>query len=230
MRLPDEFLRPFYHAHRKWLLELVEKEQGVHKVFLELTRVHPCVITYGSEEYPNGAIKSVGFVPKKEYLEQTIKAYRDFVLQRWDKIRAQKPVGYEGSGWRLLAPRDQQVEAWKLMLREIYLEPEEAERKIDFTKLATLEGFYTHTWSNVKKNNKACLLYWLPPSISFEIRCTVEIHEDGPYKEFLNLAACLTHGENPSKWKIQPAYIFNVETVFDNSITSAHLRVRSVPF
>lgn len=222
MRLPDEFLRPFYYDYRKRLPELIERELEVHKLFLEFTRHNPCMITYGSEEYPNGAIKTVGFLPKKEYLEQATKAYKDFILQRWDKIRAQKPVGYEGSGWRPSPPRDQRIEGCKLLLRELYLEPEEAERKMDFTKLSTLEGFYTHTWSNVKKNNRASLLYWFPPGTSFEIRCTVEIHEDGPYKEFTNHRACLYHGENPSKWKIRPAYVFNVEAVFDNSITPAH--------
>jgi hypothetical protein len=218
MRLPDEFLEPFYYGLRKRMLELVKRGLGVQEILLGLTLSNPCMVTYGSEEYPNGAIKSVVFFPKKEYLESTSKICKEFIHERWDKIRAQKPAGYEGSVSRARPPRHQQIDTWKLMLREMFLEPGEAERKMDFTKLGTLEGLHTHTWSNIKKSNKACLLYWIPPSISFEVRCTVEIQEKGPYHEFLNYAAFLTHGENPSKWKFkQHAYIFNVEAVFDNS-------------
>ncbi len=225
MRLPDEFLESLYYDHRRSLLELVEAKQDVYKVFHSLTRSNPCVITYGSEEFPNGAIKSVGFVPKKEYLEQTTKVFKDFMLQRWNKIRAQKPAGYQGTGWRIGAPRDQQIDAWKVMLRELYLEPEEAERKMDFTKLVTNEGFRTHTWSNIKKNNRISVLYWLPPAISFDVRCTAEIYEEGPYKEFVDSSSSLTHGENPSKMrKDKPAYVFNVEAVFNNSITPAVIK------
>ena len=65
MKLPDDFLELLYYDHRRSLLELVEKKQDIYKVFHGLTRSNPCVITYGNEEYPNGAIKSVGFVPRE---------------------------------------------------------------------------------------------------------------------------------------------------------------------
>jgi hypothetical protein len=221
--LSDEFLKWFYYGHRKILLELVERQVDVNKIFLGLTRNNPCVITYSPEDYPNGAIKSVGFLPKEEYIQPAIRAYREFVEKRWEKIKAQNPPGYEGVGWRMASPRPLQIEGWRLALEHMYLEPEEARKRIDFTKLSTLEGFYGHTWENIKRNRKACLLYYLPPAMSFEIRCNVEIQEKGPYHEFTNLSACLTHGENPEKWVIKPAYIFNVESVFDNSITPERL-------
>lgn len=98
-----------------------------------------------------------------------------------------------------------------LLLKDIYVE-----EKIDFGKLGGLEMSFGHTWENIKVNGKATLLFFTPPTVSYEVRCDVDIFENGPYHKYLNLMHNLYH-KIPGEEGIYPAYIFHIREIYDNS-------------
>ena len=218
-RLSDDFLTHFFYGIRDAYLERVKGEKRpLSEVFLGLTRNNPVVITCDKNLMPNGAVKSVGFHLKEEFLEKSINAYEEFLNLRWEKIKEAMGSEYEGEGWLYSPHPDFIVDGLKHALKYIYLPKEEAEKKIDFEKLGTLEGFNKKTWANIQQNKKVAIIYYYPPGIHFQVNCTVEIQKSGPIRDFINRAACLAHGDNPAKWPKRTAYIFHVEDVIDKSV------------
>ncbi len=218
-RLSDDFLSHFYYGLRTDYLERIKGEKKpLSEVFLGLTRNNPVVVSCDNQFKPNGAVKSVGFHLKDEYLDEALTAYDEFLDWRWEKIKDTMGGEYEGEGWLYSPHPDFIVDGLKHALQYIYLPREDAENRIEFKKLGTLEGFNKTTWANIQQNKKVAIVYYYPPGIHFQVNCRVEIQKSGPLREFINRAACLAHGDNPAKWPKRTAYIFHVEEVVDKSV------------
>ena len=219
-RLTDDFLTHFYYGVREDYLEQVKGvERPFSDLFLTLTRLHAFVVSTDREGKPRGTIKSIGFIPKVEYLEEAMRDFDAFINWRWEKIKEAKGPDYEGEASLYSPHPDFLAQVLEQHLKWRYLPKEEAERKIHLDRLTTLEAYYRKTWANIQQNNKVALLFYYPPSTQFQINCTVEIQKEGPVYEFLNKGSVLLHGENPAKWKRKNmAYIFHVDEVIDKSI------------
>jgi hypothetical protein len=220
--LSDDFLSHLYYGLREDYLERVKGEKKpLAEVFLGLTRNNPVMITCDQNLVPNGAVKSVGYILKKQYLQEAIGAYDQFLNWRWAKIQEQMGSGYEGQGWVYSPNPAFIVDGLKHSLEYIYFDREEAAKKVNFEVLGTLEGFGKKTRENVRQNKKVAIVYYYPPGTHFQVNCTVEVQKSGLIREFINRAACAAHGENPGKWPWRTAYIFNVEEVLDKSVYPA---------
>ena len=199
-RLSDDFLSHFYYGLRTDYLERIKGEKKpLSEVFLGLTRNNPVVVSCDNQFKPNGAVKSVGFDLKDEYLDEALTAYDEFLDWRWEKIKDTMGGEYEGEGWLYSPHPDFIVDGLKHALQYIYLPREDAENRIEFKKLGTLQGFNKTTWANIQQNKKVAIVYYYPPGIHFQVNCRVEIQKSGPLREFINRAACLAHGDNPAK-------------------------------
>jgi len=97
------------------------------------------------------------------------------------------------------------------LLREFYVED-----IIDFSVLGGLEMGFKHSWQNIKATGKATLVFYTPPRTSFEVRCDVEIHEDGPIWEYMNLLHDVFHA-GASEGSKYPTYVFRIREIYDNS-------------
>ena len=73
---------------------------------------------------------------------------------------------------------------------------------------------------------EACLIFHQPPVISYKLKGKIEIYDEMSsgkrelYQQFINAQHDMYH--NPigmDKWKEQPAYIFRIEEIYDNSAT-----------
>jgi hypothetical protein len=224
-RLSDDFLSYFYYGVREDYLERIKGEKlPLSEVFMGLTRNNPAVVSCDKNGKPNGSIKSVGFYLKDNFLEEAISDYDNYLSWRFEEIKKKMGRDYEGSGWLYSPHPDFIVPGLKQSLKYLYLPKEEAEQKIDFEKLGTLEGFFKKTWENVQENKKVAIVYYYPPGTHFQVNCTVEIQKSGLIREFINRSACVAHGENPAKWAKRPAYIFHVEEVIDKSIYPDYTR------
>ena len=138
----------------------------------------------------NGSIKGVGFVHKRRYLEDTIEELKGFSAE-------------------------DTKEALQFLIKRIYVED-----KVDFTRLSTLEIARKHSWINFGQNPQASILFYTPPSKSYEVRAEVEIHEQGLYWEYVNLVHDVYHmvkEEKERDRKKTPAYIFIITEIYNNS-------------
>lgn len=218
-RLTEDFLSYFYYALQEDYLERTQgNKKELSEIFLGLTRNNPVMLTCDENRVPNGAVKSVGYILKEQYLPEAIQAYDRFLNWRWEKIREQMGAGYEGEGFVYSPHPDFIVEGLKHSLKYVYFPRGEAEQRLDFDKLGTLEGSGKKTWRNVQQNKKVAIVYYYPPGTHFQVNCTVEIQKSGLIRDFINRAACAAHGENPAKWLWRAAYIFHVEEVIDKSV------------
>ena len=137
------------------------------------------------------AVKGVGFVPKEEFLEGML-----IDVERFMKGNPSKD------------------EVIRFLLEYVY-----DETRIDFGKLSSIELVKGHTYQNLAKNPKATLMFFVPPSTSFEVRCGVEIHKSGVYHKYVNSLHDLFHKpEKTRDWSKTPVYIFKIEEIYDNSI------------
>jgi hypothetical protein len=94
----------------------------------------------------------------------------------------------------------------------------EAEKRIDFSIITSLELAKKHSWENYKVNPEATLIYYQPPMISYELRGQMEIHEDDIYQRFVNAQHDVYHAPNMERWPERPAYVFRIEEIWDNSV------------
>jgi len=196
-QLPQEFIDWLYTeraeiVRRMMAGERIPKEQ----LYLSFTRHNPAVITSGPGGL-NGSIKGVGFVPKEEYAQEFLELFMEHI----NKGQCQS---YAREGLALL-------------YRLIY--SEEARERLDFNRLGSLELACKHTWTNILAEPKATLLFYEPPSTSYEVRCRVEIHREGVYHALVNAMHDAYHGPEPSCWSERPVYIFIIEEIYDNSVT-----------
>lgn len=194
--IPKKFIDWAYHQRAKIVRRQASGEDVPHhEIFLGFTRHTPTVISDGPAGL-NGSVKGVGFIPKREYIDEILQKY---ILH----INSPLDESYSQRGLTLLAEL-----VWGEGKEEI----------IDFDFVGTLELAKAHTWANLCENPQATLLFYEPPMISFEVRCEVEIHENGIIHDFLNAQHDVYHHPNPPSWKNKPAYLFRIKEIFDNSV------------
>ena len=175
------------------------------KMFLSFCSHEPAFVSYGPAGL-NASVKGVGFLPKDEYLEETLEIYLKHI--------ATYEPGDKSYGERGL----------KLLVEQMY--GEEARKRIDFTKLGSLEMAKKQSWTNYQVNPEACLIFHQPPMISYKLKGKVEIYDENLsgkrelYQQFINAQHDVYHNPTGMKrWKEQPAYIFRIEEGYDNSAT-----------
>jgi hypothetical protein len=200
--IPAAFIQWAYHGRAKLIQRQANGEAlPPHEIFLGFCRHTPAVVSHGPAGL-NASIKGVGFVPKPEYIPSTIAAYLQHIEQDW---RPGQIESYSEKGLQLL-------------VELLYSAP--AADRIDFTCFGTLELARDHTWTNVQADPTMTLLFYQPPAVSFEVRGRVEIHTVGsPYHQLLNAQHDVYHQPDPSRWQDRPAYLFQIESIFDNSAT-----------
>ena len=225
VKLPESFLKWNYYPRRNSAKDLLEGrcEKNRAKLLLNSTRHTPTLCTAFQKPngslYINAKIVGVGYVPKKEFLKEAIEDFKQH-LQRGD--HALGKAKNQEKREKILT--EYRRNAMRLLLKHLYLEQTEAKTRIDFTKMSTIELALNkphsskHTWRIVQKNRAACLLFYCPPNVSFELHGWIDIHEQGLYHEFVNLVHDAFHYVPPEKRQLRrPVYIFNVEEVYDNS-------------
>ncbi len=193
-RLPKIFLDEIYYARINLLKRFAKGEHmSPEKLVLEFTRATPAVITYGPAGL-SGSIKMVGFVPRKEVIEQQARKAVEYAY-------GTKPLGLG--------------QISKILLEEFYRED-----LLDLRLIGGLEMGFRHSWINIRATRRATLLYFIPPDTSFEVRCSVDIHDDkeDPYKVYLNALHDLFHKPRRGR-SSYPAYVFHIEEIYDNSNT-----------
>ncbi len=170
------------------------------RLFLNFTSHNPALVTNGPGGL-NASIKGVGFVPKREYMEEVLEKYITHInsYKNDDKEYSQR-------GLKLLV--------------EVLYDPA-IRHTIDFTKIITLEMAKNHTWQNAKDNGIATYIFYQPPVVSYELRGKLEIDDDGLYKKFINAQHDVYHAPNMERWEKRPALVFHIEEVYNNSASKA---------
>jgi hypothetical protein len=197
-RTAEEFYEWAFDTRAQKVIDLANGVKiNMEKFFLSFTTHTPALITHGGKGGLNGSIKGIGFVPKQEYLEDVLQKYIEH-------IKSYSPDDKEYSNRGL-----------KLLVDELY-SPNIRDR-IDFSKITTLELAKKHTWDNLQVNKEATYLFYQPPRISFELRGTIEIDNEGIYKKFVNAQHDVYHTPNMDKWDNRPALVFHIKEIYDNS-------------
>ncbi len=216
MLLPKKFLDWAYSDRVRVLRNLLGGELTrdpiiASRFLLDSMRHNPIFCTASTDQKGhitvNGKVVGAGFVLKKDFLEEALKKLEAHV----DSFSNLSIGEYMRNGGQVL-------------LELLYFEDrEEAYRKVDFSKIATLElaegmaGFAQHTWHNLQRyTGEACFIYYMPPTLSFEVRGEVELHREGSYHQFVNLVHDCVHKFRPSRTN-KPAVILNVKEVYNNS-------------
>ena len=225
VELPQKFLSWNYFGRRESAKAFVEGKysRDINLFFLESTRHNPALCTAlqkpDGSVFINAKIVGVGYVLKRKNLAEVIKAFHQH-LEFGNKLFSTAKTARE----KKEATEKYQRNGMRTLLEHLYLEPEEAKRRIDFTKISTIElaknkpHSSKHTWKIVQKSRAACLLFYRPPNLSYELRGWLDIHESGLYYEFVNAVHDVFHYVPPEKRQTErPVYIFNVEEVYDNS-------------
>lgn len=199
MRSAKSFFNWSYKTRANTVRKLYEGEMvSKEKMFLSFTSHNPAMVSNGPAGL-NAAIKGVGFVPKPEYLEETLAAYKEHIAT------------YD--------PEDDTYSQRGLKVLMEHLYAPEAEHRIDFSILCSVEMVKKHSWENYKVNPEATFIYYQPPAISYELRGQMEIQEEGIYQEFINAQHDVYHAPNVERWKTRPAYIFHIEEIWDNGVS-----------
>jgi len=228
VKLPEPFLKWNYYPRRDNAKEFIEGKQmqDVNRFFLDSTRHNPALCTASQREdgsiFVNAKIVGVGYVLKEERLQAATAAFRQH-LEDGDKLFVEAGENETKQG---RAMEQYQREAMFLFLGHLYLPPPEAHAFVDFTKMSTMELAKSkpwsskHTWEIVQKNRTACLLFYRPPNLSFELHGKLDIHTKDAYSEFVNAVHDAFHYVQKEMRQIErPVYIFNIEEVYDNSPT-----------
>ena len=195
--IPEEFIRYAFEERVGGIKKLAEGKFGP-EALIGFTRHNAAIITCGKAG-PNGSIKGVGFVHKEDVLPKTLEKLREELSRPYDPKRA-----------------------LRFLLNEIYVR-----EKIDFTKLISLELAKRHTWENVTSGSReAAILFFTPPSTSYEVRCEVEVHEDDDVWEYANAIHDVFHRpERPRDWSETPAYLFRIREIYDNGERAMGVRI-----
>jgi len=205
--IPEKFIEYAFRQRREFIERALDGSLSGNEFLIAFTRHTPAIISYGRAG-PNGSIKGIGFVQKEEFIKSTTERLKEF-------LEASKGTSRE-EAMKL---------ALKLLLDEVYVE-----ERIDFLKLSSLELAKGHSWTNFLENPQASILFYTPPSTSFEIRARVEIHEGDGYWEYVNAVHDVFHmaGRGKRDWSRTPAYIFLIEEIYDNSVEAMGRRIWSV--
>ena len=195
--IPQEFINYAFEERVEMIRKMLSGDMS-NEILIGFTRHNAAIITCGSAGI-NGSIKGIGFIHKEEYLQETIKKMRKELKSEYDMFRA-----------------------GKFLLHEIY-----ARDKIDFEKIISLELARKHTWENLKNGEKkATILFFTPPSTSYEVRCNVEIHTDDEIWEYANSLHDIFHRpEKERDWSKTPAYLFTIREIYDNGEEKMGIRI-----
>lgn len=225
VRLPNKFLEWNYYPRRRLVEKMLSGEQTrPEKFFLEFTRHNPALITAAVIDgrlVVNGKIVGCGYVLKREFLGEAIRVFRQHIRESDEEY--EKVAGDREALMRLYEKHAKR--GAQLLLKHIYLPRGEADKYLDFEKLATVElakripWSAKQTWRIVQHSNIASLLFFQPPSVSFEVKGRLTIHLDDDYHEFVTLVHDAYHYTPPSGRSDRPVYIIHVEEVFDKSPT-----------
>lgn len=220
VKLPREFLEWNYFARRRLIARVLEGGlEDPRQLFLEFTRHNPVLCTAAPGDAGvevNGKVVGIGYVLKPSFLPEAIERFEEHLRATDEELEA-------GTRSREELVHEHASRGLRLLLELVYLEPEAAEERVDFEKLASLElalrvpHSSKHTWSLVQKSRRACLVFFQPPSTSFEVRCSVSVHDGDEYHRFVNLVHDAYHYTPPERRSGRPAYVFHVEEVYDNS-------------
>ena len=199
MQDASAFFKWAWETRAKNVIGIYEgKEVSRDRLFLDFTSHNPALVTNGPGGL-NASIKGIGFVPKKEYMEDILAKYIEHIksYKKDDKEYSQRGLA--------------------LLVKEIY--GKDVKHKIDFTKVTTLELAKNHTWQNVLDNNEATYIFYQPPVTSFELRGKIEVEEDGLYQRFVNAQHDVYHAPDMTRWGKRPALVFHIEEVYNNSVS-----------
>ena len=187
--IPEEFIEYVFQERVEAIKKMLYGKFDA-SLLIDFTRHNAAIITYGPAGL-NGSIKGIGFIHRDEFLMETL-----------EKMREELSSEYEPE------------KAGKFLLEEVYVR-----EKIDFTKFITLELARKHTWKNLTEGNKeATILFFTPPSTSYEVRCDVEIHRDDEIWEYANSLHDIFHRPKKKRdWSKTPAYLFKIREIYDNS-------------
>ena len=150
MKSAESFFRWSFNTRADNVLKMYNGEMtSPEKVFLSFCSHDPAFVSNGPAGL-NASIKGIGFLPKPEYLEETLEAY----LKHIDTFD----------------PADKTYSKRGLELLVKYMYSPEARERIDFTKFGTLEMAKKHSYENYKANPEATVIFYQPPMISYELR------------------------------------------------------------
>lgn len=205
MKSAESFFKWAFNTRAKTVMRLYEgEEMSNEKVFLSFCSHNPTFISHGPAGL-NGSIKGIGFIPKDEYLEEVLEAYIEHI------------DAYDGDD------RAHSQRGLKLLVEQMY--HPDVHHRIDFTRVASLEMAKKHTWENLQVNPEATLLFYQPPAISYEVRGKMDIYDEVEsgkpeiYQRFVNAQHDVYHRPDKSRWLKYPAYVFNIEEIYDNSVS-----------
>ena len=196
--IPEAFIQWAYRGRAELIRRQAEGEPvPPHEIFLGFTRHNPAVVSNGPAGL-NASIKGVGYIPRPEYVQETLDAYLQHIGRGWRD-------GYSQDGLRLL-------------MRLLY--GKGGTERIDFARFGSLELARDHTWINIQADPIVTLLFYQPPGTSYEVRGRAEIHEKGSiYHRLINAQHDIYHQPDPKRWSRRPAYLFTIEEIYDNSVT-----------
>ena len=205
MKTAEGFFNWAFRTRANTVIKLANGEQmSPEKVFLSFCSHDPALISNGPAGL-NASIKGIGFMPKPEYLEETIAAYLEHI------------DSYNGD--------DKEYSQRGLELLVKYMYGEDVRHKIDFSCIGSLEMAKKHSYANYKVNPEATILFYQPPMISYELRGKMEIHDEMDsgkmeiYQQFINAQHDVYHRPDKSRWLRYPAYVFRIEEIYDNCVT-----------
>jgi len=205
MKSAESFFNWAFRTRANTVIKLANgEEMSPEKVFLSFCSHDPALVSHGPAGL-NASIKGIGFMPKPEYLEETLNAYIEHIKSYDGDDKA-----YSKRGLKLLVK---------------YMYGEEARDRIDMTCIGSLEMAKKHSYTNYKANPEATILFYQPPMISYELRGQMEIHDEMDsgkrelYQQFLNAQHDVYHRPDMDRWLKYPAYVFRIEEIYDNCVT-----------
>jgi hypothetical protein len=194
--IPEAFIDWAFRGRAELIRRQAEGQAvAPHEIYLGFTRHNPSVVSYGPAGL-NASIKGVGYIPRLDYLDETLGAYLAHIRRGWR----------DGYG----------LDGLPLLMRMLY--GDGCQERIDLTRLGFLELALDHTWTNLRADPTVTLLFYQPPATSYEVRGRAEIHEQGSaYHLLLNAQHDVYHEPHPERWPSRPAYILTIDEIYDNS-------------
>lgn len=167
-------------------------------LLVEMTRAMPAIVTDGPAGL-NASIKMVAPLPRRELVSRILKHFEEFTRER-------------------RSPR----EVVDFLLRVYYRED-----VLDPLLIGGLDIARGRTLENIRNTGRAVLLFYTPPSTSFMLVCRATVHESDEVAKLLNVLHDIYH-EFPRTGRIRydrPAYVFEVEEIWDKSVGKYGVRV-----
>ena len=192
------------------------KEAAVNTMKLAFCSHEPAFVSNGPAGL-NASVKGVGFLPKPEYLEETLNAYYEHI-----KTYKKGDESYSARGLEILVK---------------YMYGPEARHRVDFTRFGSLEMAKKHSYANYKVNPEGVLLFHEPSEISYEVRGLVTLYDEKAtgeaslYQQLINAQHDVYHWpesenfeRNEKRYHLMPAYVFDIKEIYDNSSRSPYGR------